>query len=185
MKHWQSFKYKHLFFLLLSIIVSIILYKNHTLNALMLNLENLGYVGVFITGILFVSAFTVITSIVIIAGLASKLSPLEIGVIGGLGAVVGDLTIFRFIRNDLIEEITPIYKRLGGNHITRIANKKYCRWLLPIIGAIIIASPFPDEIGVGLMGLSKMKTYQFIIISFILNTIGIYLIASTYLLFKH
>ena len=53
-----------------------------------------------------------------------------------------------------------------------------------MIGAIIIASPFPDEIGVSLMGISKMKTYQFILISFLLNAIGIFLVVSASLVIK-
>jgi len=51
-------------------------------------------------------------------------------------------------------------------------------WTLPVIGAIIIASPFPDEIGVSLVGISKIKTYQFLLVSFILNAIGIFLVVS-------
>ena len=56
--------------------------------------------------------------------------------------------------------------------------------MLPIIGAIIIASPFPDEIGVSLMGLSKLSTPKFIFISYILNSIGLFLIVSASVIIK-
>lgn len=46
------------------------------------------------------------------------------------------------------------------------------------IGAFIIASPFPDEIGVSLMGISKLKTYQFLLIAFALNILAVFLIIS-------
>jgi uncharacterized membrane protein YdjX (TVP38/TMEM64 family) len=49
---------------------------------------------------------------------------------------------------------------------------------LPIIGALIIISPFPDEIGIGLMGLSKIKKWQFMLISFALNSLGIFIIVA-------
>jgi len=39
---------------------------------------------------------------------------------------------------------------------------KYLSWSLPVIGAVIIASPFPDELGISLMGFSKMKTPYYI-----------------------
>ena len=135
----------------------------------LLNLGAWGYMGAFIAGILFVSTFTVATGIVILLVLAEKLSPIEIGLIAGLGAVIGDLTIFRFIKDGLIEEINPVYRRLGGDHITKILQTQYFSWTLPVIGAIIIASPFPDEIGVSLMGIAKMKTYQFVALSFFLR----------------
>jgi hypothetical protein len=38
---------------------------------------------------------------------------------------------------------------------------------------LIIASPFPDELGLMLMGLSKTNTKVFILLSFVLNFIGI------------
>jgi len=36
-----------------------------------------------------------------------------------------------------------------------------------------VISPLPDELGLAMMGLSKMKTSLFIPISFILNSLGI------------
>ena len=47
------------------------------------------------------------------------------------------------------------------------------RWLIPFIGALIVASPLPDELGLTMMGLSKMKTSLFIPLSFLLNFFGI------------
>jgi uncharacterized membrane protein YdjX (TVP38/TMEM64 family) len=116
--------------------------------------------------------------------LAERLSPIEIGLIAGLGAVIGDLTIFRFVKDDLIKEIKPLYKRLGGNHLAHALHSKYFSWTLPVVGALIIASPLPDELGVGLMGISKLKTYQFVIISFILNALGIFLVVSASMFIK-
>ena len=54
--------------------------------------------------------------------------------------------------------------------------------MLPVIGAIIIASPLPDELGVSLMGMSQMKASRFILLSYILNSIGIFLVVSASLL---
>jgi hypothetical protein len=56
--------------------------------------------------------------------------------------------------------------------------------MLPVIGAIIIASPLPDEVGISLMGLSKISTPKFIFISYILNSIGLFLIISASVVIK-
>lgn len=42
-----------------------------------------------------------------------------------------------------------------------------------MLGAIIIATPFPDEIGISLMGLSHLKRPYIILMCFLLNVIGV------------
>ena len=184
MDYWKRWRYKNLTFFLISVIFALLLSRYEMFNTFLLNLGNLGYVGAFFAGMLFVSTFTVATGAVILLILTEKLSPIEIGIIAGLGAVIGDFTIFRFVKNGLLSEITPIYNRLGGKHLTVVLHTKYFSWTLPVIGAIIIASPFPDEIGVTLMGIAKMKTYQFLILSFVLNAIGIFLFVSARIIIK-
>lgn len=178
MEIWKSFRYKNLTLLVVSILFAFLLSHYEPFHVFLLNLGNLGYIGAFIAGILFVSTFTVATGAVILLVLAEKLSPIEIGIIAGLGAVVGDLIIFRFIKDNLLEEIIPFYNHFGGTHITAVLHSKYFSWTLPVIGALIIASPLPDEVGVSLMGISKMTTNKFIVISFLLNAIGIFLVVS-------
>jgi uncharacterized membrane protein YdjX (TVP38/TMEM64 family) len=185
MKVLRHYKYKNLTFLFFSLILAFFVFQYEPLHEFLLNLGGFGYVGAFIAGILFVSTFTVATGAVILLILAERLSPVEIGIVAGLGAVVGDFTIFRFIKDNLANEISDIYGKVDGNHhLRRVFHSKYFGWTLPMIGGIIIASPFPDEIGVSLMGISKMKTYKFIIVSFILNAIGIFLIVSASLIIK-
>lgn len=175
MGYWRRWKYKHLTLFFISVIFSIFLSRYEPLNTFLLNLGNWGYIGAFFAGILFVSTFTVATGAVILLILAERLSPIEIGIIAGLGGVVGDFTIFSFVKDGLLSEITPIYNSLGGRHLTAVLRTKYLSWTLPVIGALIIASPFPDEIGVSLMGIAKIKTYQFILLSFVLDTVGVFL----------
>ncbi|MDO8503862.1 MAG: hypothetical protein Q7S60_04210 [bacterium] len=178
MMFWHSWKYKNLTILFFGIIVAVVISRIEEFHALLVNLGSFGYVGAFLAGILFVSVFTVASGIVILSILAQTLSPFEIGLIAGLGAVLGDLAIFRFIKDNLIKEVIPIYNELGGIHLTRLLHTKYFNWTLPVIGALIVASPFPDELGISLMGLSRIKTYQFILLSFILNAVGIFLVIS-------
>lgn len=177
MKHW---KYKNLTFLLLSLILAFFTFRNETLHSFLLHLGSFGYVGAFLAGILFVSTFTVATGAIILLVLAETVSPIEIGLIAGLGAVVGDFVIFRFIKDDLAREIVQIYSQFDKNHhFKKVLYTKYFSWTLPVMGAAIIASPLPDEVGISLMGISKLKTYQFLLISFILNAIGIFIVVST------
>ena len=181
----QHLKYKNILIFLISLIFAIFLSKQEAFHSFLLNLGSLGYIGAFFGGMLFVSTFTVSTGAVLLLVLAERLSPVEIGIFAGIGAVVSDFTIFRFVKNDLLYELEDIYKRFDQKeHMKHVMHSKYFAWSLPVIGAIIIASPLPDEIGVSLLGLSKMKSYKFIIISFLLNSIGIFLIISASLVIK-
>ncbi len=174
----KHYRYKNLTLLIISFVLALFLSRQEAFHNFLLNLGDLGYIGAFLAGILFVSTFTISTGAVILLVLAEKLSPIELGIIAGAGAVIGDLLIFKFVKDNLISEVEPIYNQLGGKHLTSLLHTKYFSWSLPVIGAIIIASPLPDEIGVSLLGISKMKTFKFLIISFILNAIGIFLIVS-------
>lgn len=173
----HKIKYKNIFILLASIIFALILSRFEEFHSFLLSLGSLGYIGAFIAGILFVSTFTVATGAVILLVLAEKLSPVEIGIIAGFGAVVGDFAIFKFVRDGLTEEIREVYEKIDhNNHLLKLLHTKYFSWMFPVFGALVIASPLPDEIGVSLMGIAKMKTYQFLIFSFFLNALGIFLV---------
>lgn len=177
-KVWKSWKYKNLTLALLGVLVALWLSKFEIFHEFLTHLGSAGYAGAFVAGILFVSTFTVATGAVILFTLAEYLHPLEIALLAGLGSVVGDLVIFHLVRDDLSFEIKSLYNRFGGRQITRLLHTKYFNWTLPVVGAILIASPLPDEIGVSLMGIAKMKIYQFILISFVLNMLGIFLLVS-------
>lgn len=143
------------------------------------SLGEFGYFGAFIAGILFVSTFTVAIGSLVLLILAEKMSPIELGLIAGMGAVIGDLAIFRFVKDNLASEIESVYNQIDGDHhLRKLFHSKYFSWTLPIIGAMIIASPLPDELGVSLLGISKMNTYRFVLMSYLLNSAGIFLIIS-------
>lgn len=174
--HWR---YKNLSIFAISVVFAFFLSRFEALHAFLLNLGEFGYIGAFFAGILFVSTFTVATGAVILLVLAEKLSAVEIGIVAGFGAVVGDLTIFRIIKDNLSNELQQIYNNIDRNHhLQLLLHSRYFSWTLPVIGAIIIASPFPDEIGISLMGIAKMNTYKFIAVSFLLNAIGIFLVVT-------
>lgn len=165
--------------MVLSLAFAYFVSRDEVLHSYLLHLGNLGYLGAFLAGILFVSTFTVAIGAVILLILAEALSPVEIGLIAGLGAVIGDFIIFRFVKDNLAREIKYIYNNIDtDHHLRKIFHTKYFSWTFPVVGAAIIASPLPDEIGVSLLGISKLKTYQFLFISFILNAIGIFLVVS-------
>jgi len=180
--HW---KYRNLSIAFIGVVLAVLLSRFEAFHSFLLHLGNFGYIGAFIAGMLFVSTFTIATSALVLLVIAETLSPIEIGLIAGLGAVVGDMLIFRFVKDGLTEEIEDIFKNFDSKkHIRHLFHSKYFNWVLPVMGAVMIASPFPDELGVSLMGISKMSTFKFVIMSYVLNSIGIFLIVSASIFIK-
>lgn len=160
----------------LSVFIAIILAKTGALESLITSTQELRLIGSFIAGILFTSVFTAAPATVALGEIAQSNSVIAVALIGGLGALLGDLIIFRFVKDKLSEDLSNLVKKSGSGKLTAIFRMKGIKWLLPLIGALIIASPLPDELGVAMLGLSKMKNSLFIPLSFILNSAGILVI---------
>ena len=90
--------------------------------------------------------------------------------------MIGDLIIFRFVKDRVSEHLSYLIKVSKTERIVSIFKLKLFRWIIPFVGALVIASPLPDEIGVAMLGLSKMKNSYFILLSFLLNSAGILII---------
>lgn len=178
MKRFSQWKYKNLTALLVSLIILFVIVDTPYVQQFIHGIGDLGYLGAFIVGIFFVSTYTVAPSIVVLFTLANELNPLAVALIAGAGSLVGDFILFRFVRDNLIEELKLIVDAAGGKYVRALYNSKFFIWLAPVLGAIIIASPFPDEIGIGMMGASKLKTWQFLAIAYVLNVTGIFIVVS-------
>lgn len=178
-----QWKYKHTVFLLISIVLFFALFRTAPVEEFLSNVGSYGYLGAIIAGIFFVLTFTVVPATVVLFHIGATLGSPATAFFAGIGAVMGDYLIFRFLRDRVFEELQPIFLRCGGAAIARCLKRPYLRWLAPVLGALIIASPFPDEIGIGLMGISRVKNWQFLIISFFLNSLGILLLLGIKSLF--
>ena len=174
-KHWRL---RNTFLLVASIIILFYFADSSFVKNVIHGIGNLGLFGVFIAGMFFVSTFTVAPASLVLFYFAKELNIFEVVIFAGLGAMLGDYIIFRFLKDRVFEELKPIFMRLGGPYISKLFATPYFAWFAPVIGAIIIASPFPDEIGIGLLGITKFKNWKFLILSFVLNSLGIFFIIT-------
>lgn len=130
----------------------------------------------FIAGMFFTSILTTAPAMAVLAELGIAGSLPLVALVGGAGAVVGDLFIFLFVRDRLTEDIAYLLGKAGASRYLKLFHRKTFRWLLPFVGGLIIASPLPDEFGLTLLGMTKMRTSRFVPLSFAFNTVGILLI---------
>lgn len=175
---WKKWKYPYLTAILISVLVAIILAGNQTFKNWLISLGSLEYFGALIAGALFVSSFTAAISIVVIGIMAQNINPIALGLIGGVGAVIGDYLIFKLVRSHLQDELSMLFGKDGTSYVKAVLRSHYIAWMLPLIGIFILASPLPDELGVSLLGISKISDARFILISYVSNAVGILMIAS-------
>ena len=172
--HKNGFILRDIVILILGVLVAVVLVRTEVVIGVLTSTKGLEMLGSFVAGMFFTSIFTTAPAIVTLGEIARANSVILTAILGGMGAVVGDLIIFRFVRDRLSEHLLELFKYRGaGNRFKVLLKLRYFRWLTYFIGGLIIASPLPDELGVSLLGFSKMRMSQFIILSFVLNSLGI------------
>lgn len=166
------------FIIAISIFIAVLIHQSGYLEGLLTHLFGIYFfLGALITGIFFASTFTVAIATSVFLIFAQTHNPFLIAVIGGLGAFVGDSLIFRFLRDDLIADFEYLEKLFPQRLARRIIHSKLIFWVAPIMAAVMIASPLPDEIGLLVLAGIKLKYHHFFLLSFLLNTLGILIIA--------
>lgn len=170
--------YKLLAVFAVGICIAIVVWQFSLLEEILSFLLHLGPLGPFISGILFAFGITIPTGGFLLSSIAETQPVAYVALWAGFGCAAGDFLFFYIIKN--IRK--RFLKKKKADHtnsisllLSRIEHSPLGRFLLPIIGAVIIASPLPDEIGVALLGISHMKPSYFFLLSFALNTSGIYL----------
>lgn len=128
----------------------------------------------FFAGIFFTSIFTTAigSAAFVVLGIDGY-NPLIVGVVGGIGALVGDTLIFKFVRNDLRADLSYLFRLHKQKSLRKLTSVPFIHFLLPLLGGFIIASPLPDELGVTLLALSHIPTRYFSLLSFLFNAFGI------------
>ena len=160
-----------------SFVVAIYIVESGVVHILFDSIRSLNIVGIVLAGMLFTSIFTTIPAIALIAELAQHTTIFPIAFWGGLGAALGDYLIFWFVRERGSDDVNYILKLTRARKTIRLLKTERFRWLSIVIGSIIIVSPLPDEIGLAMIGLSRISTAVFLPLTFVLNAGGIALIA--------
>ncbi len=137
-------------------------------------LDQLGYAGMFLTGIMYGSGLTSGLAIIIFADAPSHLNPILVGLIGGLGSALYDLLIFQITRQQSEHGwLASVLQKIRHRH--PIPN-----WIEMLTGFAILVSPLPDELAAGLFGLGKSRARKFFAYSFASNTIGVLIINGVF-----
>ena len=173
----KGFLLHDILIIVVSVSIAATLIRTGFLAAILASTQGFQFIGSFIAGLFFTSVFTTAPAIVTFGEIARVSAILPMALFGAMGAVVGDLIIFRFIRDKFSEHLLELVQhRHIGKRVHTLFKLRLFRWLSLFVGGLIIAAPRPDELGCSLFGFSKLKTSWFIPLSFTFNFIGIVLI---------
>ena len=163
--------------LVLSFIVTYIVFAEVAYVPIHDALVVLGYFGVFLAGFLYAYAFTAMPAAAILLILAKEQNLLFAGLIAGIGALLSDLLIFHFIRHGFSDEVQKLSNEKIVKVIHRSIPDSIRAYLFVTFAGFLIASPLPTEIGVTLMAsIKRISTKKFAVIAYVLHTSAIFVI---------
>lgn len=138
---------------------------------------SLGIIGGLFAGFFYVFSFTAPAATAVLLILGTDNNILVIGLVAGLGALIGDLIIFKTARKAFGNEFIRLRQEPIIRKPLELIEHRIRRIIKITIALIFIASPLPDEIGVTLIANTHaLKQKYFIIWSYLLNTAGIFVL---------
>lgn len=180
-------KHTHINLILCAVglIVTIFLAQGGWLEGVLLIQGIFRYAIIAAAGILFVTTFTAPVGGLMLAILARQTPIWQLILLSGTSAVLADLTILHALNIELLEEIEDIFNEFHGKKLIHIFQSKMFRWTLPLLVILIIVTPVPDDLAIGLLGMSRVSTHKFVLSSYLLNSLGIIGMIFLFLLIHH
>ncbi|OGG15021.1 hypothetical protein A2773_02040 [Candidatus Gottesmanbacteria bacterium RIFCSPHIGHO2_01_FULL_39_10] len=171
----------HFFLVFASLGVAVVFLTSNQIHSFLENTQDFVIISSFISGLFFTSTFSVAPATVSLFLLGEKHNPILISAFAAAGSVVGDLIISKIVRkevsNNIYGDILPKQNRLR-RIIRKILHTKVVYWSIATLALIIIASPFPDELGISLLSLIHFKIHHFVVMSYVVNFVGILVITG-------
>ncbi len=159
-----------------SVIVAYVLLQGGLIDGLLHLFGGATALAALVGGFFFTSIFTIGPAGVFLVALAGHAPFWQVVLVGAFGSVIGDILLMSFIERSAAEELAEAFKKNRYAHFFRIGQSRFLRFTWALLGAIIIASPLPDELGLALLGFSRVSTRYFVPISFVMNAVSIFLL---------
>ena len=174
---WKKFKYPKFLLLALTFIIAYLIFLERDFVPFHEFLRQLGYLGTFLAGIMFAYGFTAAPAASLLLIFSQEQNLVLAGLVAGAGALVGDLLIFKMIRHSFSGELKKLSKEKLIKKLDGRFSSKVKKYVLLVLAGFIIASPLPDEIGVSMLAAAATISMRiFVVISYLLNTAGIFVI---------
>lgn len=157
------------------VFISLYLFDNENTGFILQQTPPVKLIAVFLSGLFYTSFLTVALSVITLISIGSTMNPYMVAVVAGLGAVIGDLFIIKVFRT-FFSAFSSIRHQNNFKAFKRTLGRYHLDIVSLILGSLIVASPLPDELGLILLGVSKLSYIKLAALTFFLNSIGILLI---------
>lgn len=166
---------KILLFLLSLLLSLLLIYITHhtSLSLALTSLGVLQYGIAFLAGIFFVYSITGSIGLVLLLLISHTVPIIGVTLFASIGAVFADLTIFGATRKVLSLQ-SHFHDGFAKQAKKLLAKSNQMKWFLIVLGIILYLSPVPDEIGMSILGISRITMKQFLIVTFLLNILIIF-----------
>src|SRR3990167_11358327 len=105
--------------IVISVLIAFVLVETDTISRILDTTVELKLLGSFIAGIFFTSIFTTVPAIIALGEIAHANSVILTALLGSMGALAGDLIIYKFVRDRLSEYLMELIKYQGGGKRVR------------------------------------------------------------------
>lgn len=162
----------------LGIASAVVLAKLGVFESILQYSKNVALVGSVAVGFFFPSILTIAPSVAALTEIASAVPIVLVAFLASIGATFGDIVLFFFLRDKLDNNFLELFKKPKIKRWVHIVHLETFRWTLPFLGAILLASPLPDEIGLSILGFSRIRFLTFVFLSYAMNFINILILVS-------
>lgn len=167
---------RDLLILAASVSFAIFIAQNDLVTRLVAATGGFAPIQALIGGFFFTSLLTITPAGVAFVEMAQFAPAHQLALWGATGAVIGDLLLFLLVRDVISDDIMALLRGSWIRRLKALFKSPFLAWVVPVAGALAIASPLPDEVGIALLGLSKSDVRFLVPISFAMNFLGIYLL---------
>ena len=167
---WNHYK---TILIIMIILLTLESYLTGSLQIFFERLGEYGYIGGFVSGFLYTYSITTPFAIAAFLILTKTLDFWILIIIGTIGGLVGEYFIYDFSKKEAGKSV-----KISKNKKIKIPEikSKFLIKISPLIAAIIIATPIPDEFVAFLFGIEKYSLKKFLIFTFVCKLIGTFLI---------
>ena len=128
----------------------------------------------FVGGLFFTSFSAMPISVAIFIALSRVGIPIyEVALLGGVGAMIGDVGLLETLKVSILDDVLAYLAWKTHGAFKEVMHQPLIRVFAIIVGALIVASPLPDEIGLAMMGVTHLKVRSIMFISFVINTAAV------------
>lgn len=174
-------RYKNMLLIILGIAAGVWIAYNPGVFSFLSDDPSLQYAGAFLMGLMYPVGITTPAAIVGFFQLAKVMNPLLLSAIGALGALATNFVVFYFIRHSMLDHLDKFTKKFNVRiHVVGHVVRKHpvLKHVIPIVAGIIIATPIPTEIAIGIFAAIKFEMKRFLVYAFVFSLVSILLVSQ-------